>query len=199
MFSAEVARACHRAGAYFSIENPTTSALWSFEPIASLAAMSNVYTFTFDQCRYGVPHKMTTKIMTNFQALSVLSMKCNHLQPHSVLQGTHKVVRPDGTTRWESRTATAGAYPPLLCKQWAAAASGGLPTPDRERAQQRVARWEAQLREVRPPKCHAAHALHGDEGGAEYSQRAAKLIHTKGLRFARKGRGLDLGLCRLPA
>lgn len=87
LFSAQVARACARVGAGFSIENPSSSALWRFDSIASLLTLNDAHRVDFDMCRYDPWYRKSTSILTNIPEL-LLNAKCTADRSHIRLRGT---------------------------------------------------------------------------------------------------------------
>ena len=72
-------------------------------------------------CRFGAPYKKPTTIFTTVSSLAeALNMRCCCVVKHIRLQGTAKVRVGD---KWKSvwLTSLAGAYPPKLCRLYAAA------------------------------------------------------------------------------
>ena len=115
-------------GGFFSIENPKTSLLFRFEPIARLFELSNARLVSFDQCAYGLQlpgsrsHefcKKATSILTNVEALDSLERRCPGRSPHHVHQYAQGSIKVNGKSA--SASAAAGAYPPKLCAAWAQA------------------------------------------------------------------------------
>ena len=113
LFTSEVVRECFRCGLKFTVENPATSKIWSFDPIAHLAALPGVFHIDFDMCEFHVNHKKPTRLLTNMISLKSLSKRCSHARSHPALKG--------------SATTKAGAYPPELCRQWAVLAAAECP------------------------------------------------------------------------
>ena len=120
---ARLCRALHDSGCYFSIENPRSSWLWKFSPIARLSNIS--LDVQFDQCEYQLtpPHlsshlnihiKKPTTLRSNLSILQSLSRKCSGLHKHFHCRGSVKTA-----AGWVSVSKAAGAYPDSLCEQWA--------------------------------------------------------------------------------
>jgi hypothetical protein len=135
-----VARLCwlqHRAGGYFTIENPDSSYVWSYQPIASL--LRCCVDVVFDQCTYMLrpPHhasldadtriRKRTRIRTNLVLLQKLGQQCTGGHTHFHCLGS---VNVGGKSM--SVAQAAGQYPPLLCSKWASLVKVGL-TQEQER------------------------------------------------------------------
>jgi len=120
LFSAEVAREATRAGVLWSIENPKSSRLWEFGPIAGLASLVGTRFVHFTMCAFGERCKKPTSILTNAE-LDSLGLWCSGGHAHDDLSGQVKVFLPGGRSEWRSKTEIAGAYPRRLCNAWARA------------------------------------------------------------------------------
>ena len=120
-------RALTRLQNYWSIENPSSSRLLGFAPVARLLALPRVRFVNFDSCAYGTAYKKPTSLLTNLTALQTLARKCPGGHKHLQLRGSGQVTRVDGTTTWRTRTSAAGAYAPALCSAWANALHGAAP------------------------------------------------------------------------
>ena len=113
LFAAEVVRECHRCSLSYSLENPSTSKIWSFEPIARLAALPGACHVDLHLCRYGFDHRKPIRLLTNLMSLKALSLRCNHSFRHFALQG--------------SATTKSGAYPLQLCNRWSSLVAADCP------------------------------------------------------------------------
>ena len=121
-------RAQQRAGGFWSIENPKSSLVWGFEPLASLLRFG--IDVDFDQCMYGLrtdPEpsaalvKKATRLRTNMHSLKGLEITCSKDHGHQRCGG--KLRTPLG---WINRSSLAGQYPADLCDAWAAFARTSL-------------------------------------------------------------------------
>ncbi len=127
-----MARLCeilHAAGCYYSIENPASSMLWAYEPVAALGSSFEV---VLDQCVYGLrpPHweslavdaciRNRTKIKSNLPALACLDCKCPGGHEHFRCLGNVKV-----RDKSVAVSKAAGVYPDNLAEAWARAVEGG--------------------------------------------------------------------------
>ena len=102
----------------YSLENPASSRLFSFEPLIRALRTGDLYHVSFDMCSYGEPFKKETKIVTSCQELQRLEKHCQHRR-HSVwLKGQIKV-KEQGREKFRNRTTLAGAYPTSLCESFA--------------------------------------------------------------------------------
>lgn len=118
LFTARAIRECIKHGVLFTLENPTSSRLWQFKPIEDLFRERHVCFFSFDLCRYGMPYKKRTSLMTNEPSFRELGLLCCGGHVHEHLKGTTRV-EINGKNVHRNRTRIAGAYPPRLCRQWA--------------------------------------------------------------------------------
>ena len=120
LFSQKVAKECIRSRTPFSLENPSTSKLWAFDPILRLLGDPSVHRVDFDMCMYGCDYKKPTTLATNIVSLQDLHHKCCHQFRHRRLEGQVRVQTESGAWRWRSATETAGRYPEQLVRQWVA-------------------------------------------------------------------------------
>ena len=156
LFTAEVIRCCHRHGVLWSVENPLSSKLWSFDPISKLHSLPGTADFFFDMCRYGSQFKKPTKILSNIAGLSKLSARCTRDHSHTAAQGTQKVF-VDGISKHVRNTTLVGAYPAKLARGWAFLVSRALPPQSRIGSECFSRRFAADL-EVALHGCHDGHA-----------------------------------------
>ena len=123
--TAELCEAIHVAGGKFSIENPSSSWLWSYPPIKALNRFSQ--SVVFDQCEYGLHIedkgliKKPTTLLTNMAELSVLSRKCSKHHEHLTCCGSVRTSKG-----WKRVSVLAGRYPTRLCSAWARAVGAAL-------------------------------------------------------------------------
>ena len=119
IFSAEVIRECNRCKVFWSVENPATSKLFQFDPIAELQALPGFHEVVFNMCMYGTDSRKPTRIWTNAPFLSGLGRRCDGQHVHTQLSGNVRVRDANGQWRWRSRTELAGEYPQPLTQHWA--------------------------------------------------------------------------------
>jgi hypothetical protein len=121
-FTSAAAGVLDRASCAWSVENPLTSLIWRF--FQAEAPLPPHCRTRIDQCRYGLTipgeglARKATIVASNFRPLSGLEVRCGGGHPHVPLKGSFfdfKVKRC-----WRARTEFAGAYPPALCRAWAA-------------------------------------------------------------------------------
>lgn len=129
-----------QAKCFFTLENPATSLMWRHPRLARLirdfskngkqVTQFPAFTVDFDQCMYGLGCKhghvqehwqKRTRIFTNIPTLAKLEHNCDRSHEHTVVLGSLKV-----SGKSVNRSKLAGAYPPLLCKRWAALATDWL-------------------------------------------------------------------------
>ena len=105
----------HQHNIPWSIENPRSSKLWNFPPMAECLGRLKCFDVIFDLCRYGCPYKKTTRITTSTPQLAARGKRCTC--------GTNHVWLRSGDA-----TQKAGAYPTKLCNLWASLLSENLPS-----------------------------------------------------------------------
>ena len=108
-----LAEACLQHGVGFSIENPRSSMMWLWGPMAKILEHPSVIIVDLVYCRFGAPWLKPTRLVTNIRELAALQGGCPGGHVHQALRGT----APCGTL-W---TRLACAYPAKLCE-----ANGGL-------------------------------------------------------------------------
>ena len=128
-FTVSLVRILVSRGSWFSIENPTTSLVWSIPSIKKLRRLGGgVRTIRFCQCMYGVRFpdsgpcqrcKKDTTLLTN-APLSALAVMCDGNHEHAHCIGGCKT-----KAGWVRRSSLAGHYPTSLCTKWARAATLG--------------------------------------------------------------------------
>ena len=112
-------------GAYFPLENPSSSFLFKTEVICEILKSESCFLVTFDQCMYGLvpPDRIpgvdrrvekSTTILTNIPQLKQLQRSCDGQHVH--VQAIGHVKLASGSV---SRARVAGAYPLKLCAAWA--------------------------------------------------------------------------------
>lgn len=118
LLTARLIRLCLSRGIAVSLENPFSSRLWEFSPIHSLVVDSRMNFIFFDMCRYGMPYKKRTAILTSEIGFRALSRLCQGGHGHELLKGTTRA-KIDGKWQHVNKTSLAGAYPSGLCDHWA--------------------------------------------------------------------------------
>ena len=105
---AKLAKTIHKAGGFWSIENPEHSLIWWLPNFRALANLPGVVCYTGDQCVHGSEYQNGTAWLTNAKFLEFLQVRCpgpREHPKHPVLVG--EAVRPE--------------YPVLLCQRAARA------------------------------------------------------------------------------
>jgi hypothetical protein len=69
-------RAQHRAGGWFTIENPDASFLWKLGSMEQLLKLPSVELKVGDQCCLGGHYKKSTGWATNAPCMSIVQQKC---------------------------------------------------------------------------------------------------------------------------
>ncbi|CAE8733684.1 unnamed protein product [Polarella glacialis] len=114
-FSIRVIKLCNACGVPWTLENPASSALWTWKPLAVLLAACDVTSVVFDMCMFGAALKKPSRIAGTLQGLDSLARRCPGSLPHVILQGTVSLGFPP-RARW--RTSFAAAYPLRLARAW---------------------------------------------------------------------------------
>ena len=118
LFTVRVIRECLKHDVKFTLENPSGSRLWQFKPIEDLFQNKSMCFFSFDHCRFGMPFRKRTSILTNERSFLSMAWMCEGGHSHQHLKGSEKV-EVDGKMMYRNLTRIAGAYPPRLCRRWA--------------------------------------------------------------------------------
>ena len=115
--SAQLAALQHKAGGWFSIENPLTSYIWLFKPMKRLTSFPEIFRVEGDQCRFGGEYVKPTCWLTNSQHLKILQKRCpgepTHVHPK--LTG----FTSDYFGNQVFKTSFAAEYPQGLCEELA--------------------------------------------------------------------------------
>ena len=103
LFISQAVQECQRCSVLWSIENPATSRLFTFPPVARLAGLRNARWVQWDMCMYKSDHRKRTLLLTNTPGLDRLGCDpvCNHAHRHAPLAGTCRVVDDDVRTLGE--------------------------------------------------------------------------------------------------
>ena len=111
---ARLRRAQHRAGGWFSLENPESSYMWELPSVASLVRIPGVTLQSGDQCMLGGMYRKPTSWLTNAPWMKVVAERCPGPPDHPVHESlTGFVYDTDGKRHWA--TELAAAYPESLC------------------------------------------------------------------------------------
>ena len=104
-------------GVSFTIENPASSALFKWEPMAKFLWKHAKGWARTDYCRWGASFLKPTIIVSSLLVIQELSRRCMGGHRHEHLQGIVKVLcGGECISKW--KTSLAGAYPPALCHAW---------------------------------------------------------------------------------
>lgn len=124
----QVLRAARLAGTYVVHENPKTSALYQWPPMARELKRLKCDFIQVDMCRFGAPFQKSGLFASNLPNLrSYIGLLCTCTQPHLRLQGT-ATLEENGRRKSVWLTSLAGRYPPALCRAYAACARASAPT-----------------------------------------------------------------------
>ena len=145
--TAKLCEACMQVGTFWSIENPSTLALWDFFPIRNLMNRADTFIVEFPMCAYGTPYRKYTRILTNLVGLCSLQRECHHVR---------HAVQPSGQTKtWDgekwvskNRTQLAGAYPQQLAETWASLLKRACPKNAEKEYSTDFGRIEAELKQA---------------------------------------------------
>ena len=115
--SAQLAALQHKAGGWFSIENPLTSFIWLLKPLKRLTLFPGIFSVEGDQCRFGGEYVKPTCWLTNSEHLKILQKRCpgepTHVHPK--LTG----FTSDFFGNQVFKTSLAAEYPQGLCEELA--------------------------------------------------------------------------------
>ena len=104
-----------KAGGVFSLENPASSLIWLYKPVARLKNIPKVTLKIGDQCCYGCEYRKPTGWLTNADHLEILTKQCpgEPLHLHPPLAG----LTQDFHGEWVWKTSLAAEYPQGLCEE----------------------------------------------------------------------------------
>jgi hypothetical protein len=110
-------------GSWWSLENPTSSFVWSIPAVRRLRRRPGVHVVRFCQCMFGL--KFPDSLPCEFCQKDTMIMSSMPLDTFArMCDGSHKHVHCQGgiktRTGWQRRSVLAGIYPSRLCKAWAA-------------------------------------------------------------------------------
>ena len=140
-FTARLVRLCKRHKVIFAIENPKTSKLFGWPPLSRAIRQAGGFIFHHPQCAYGTPYQKWTSIATNGAGFTAMQRDCDRKSHSERLQG--RVQLRDGFWHW--RTSLASAYPPRLCRAYAACAAAMAPAGCRSKSRSIAQTWEREL------------------------------------------------------
>ena len=131
------------------VENPATSSLWRWRPMADALQRLGCKQFFFDACGFGAAWKKPTVLASNMD-LSFIERRCSRDHPHALLQG---LVRT-GSGPWRWRTGFASAYAPGLCRALAAGLRDAAPVAAKARADNVIdSKWGRELASAAGTEC----------------------------------------------
>ena len=143
-FSAQLIRLCKQRGVHTVLENPKSSGLWAFPPVARALAYASSQPVHLDMCRYGALYMKPTTLHTTLPGAEVLGLRCRGGHWHEHLQGTVRVLEGGRmVSRW--RTSLAGKYPPGLCHALASLLALSAPATAFDASGMECSSWEAEL------------------------------------------------------
>ena len=110
--ASRLAEAQEKAGNFWTLEQPTTSLMWLYAPIAALIAKVTTFLVIIDVCMFGAPWRKPTTLAANFREITQLYRRCDGSHDHISLQGNAPCGR--------SWTAVASPYWPEFARAWVA-------------------------------------------------------------------------------
>ena len=110
--ASRLAEAQEKAGNFWMLEQPTTSLMWLYAPIAAFIAKITTFLVVIDVCMFGAPWRKPTTLAASFRVITQLFRRCDGTHGHVSLQGN----APCG----ESWTAVASPYWPEFARAWVA-------------------------------------------------------------------------------
>ena len=141
VFSRAVLKLCRKHGVLFTLENPSSSGLFRWEPIRRELERAGAIFIRYDNCAYGANYLKPTFIATNIPEMKQLSKLCPGNHYHEHLSGKVKVESETGKRVWAWKTTLAGLYPPRLCRSCAQVLKS-VAVPGASHASD-LGRWEA--------------------------------------------------------
>ena len=137
----ELLAAAAAAGTMVIVENPASSSLWRWRPMAGALRRLGCRMFSFDACGFGAAWKKPTVLASNMD-LSFIERRCRRDHQHVPLQG---LVRT-GSGPWRWRTSFASAYAPELCRGLAAGLCDAASVAAKARADNAIdSKWGREL------------------------------------------------------
>ena len=118
LWTASIIRLAIRHRVPITIENPMTSRLWIFPPIAKEVSRATSV-ITFDACQYGTPWKKSTKLASWNIDLSPLEKRCHRSANWCSATGVPHVKLEGVDDKGEFWTAKASPYPLPFCRAYA--------------------------------------------------------------------------------
>ena len=82
-----LAEAQEKAGNFWTLEQPASSLMWLFGPVARLIERAGVWIATIDVCMFGAPWRKPTSLAAIFSAIMRLCRRCVGRHSHISLQG----------------------------------------------------------------------------------------------------------------
>ena len=118
LWTASIIRLAIRYRVPITIENPMTSRLWIFPPIAKEVSRATSV-IVFDACQYGTPWKKSTKLASWNIDLSPLEKRCHQTANCCSATGVPHVKLEGVDDKGEFWTAKASPYPLPFCRAFA--------------------------------------------------------------------------------
>jgi len=112
-------------GVFWTLENPLSSKLWAWPPLAKYLRTHTHRSAEVHMCMYGATYLKPTRLCGSLPRLDELERLCCGGHLHERLQGTVKVPCPTDPAKLKAiwKTKLAGVYPAPLCRAWAALAA----------------------------------------------------------------------------
>ena len=105
--AARLCRAQAKAGGWFSFENPESSGVWQYGPVASLLRVAGAVRVVCDQCMFGCQYRKSTVWLTNAPFLGAIAERCPGPPAHVHPSLGGKCIGPTGECVWKTSLAAA--------------------------------------------------------------------------------------------
>ena len=87
-FSVRVLQACRAHEVYYTVEQPRSSGMWRWPPLARCLRLDGAFEVHFDTCQYGAPSRKPTTFCGTLPGLHRIGRKCCCSEHSERLQGT---------------------------------------------------------------------------------------------------------------
>ena len=115
-FSCELIRWCLLLDVPFVLENPVSSRLFRFPPLAEIINSGLLDSVVFDACAYGAPWRKSTRLIGTLKGLSSLGRRCPGCPKHTMISGSALAWDPwQQRKRWQPVSQLAGVYEKRFC------------------------------------------------------------------------------------
>ena len=141
-------RELEKVNGFWVVENPASSALWSWPPMMKQIRRSRAAEVVLHMCAFGACYRKATQLAGTLPGLASLGRTCPGDHYHEQLRGTVKLLEGG---KWVSkwRTTLANPYPPPLCRALAQLVRKAAPAVRTVDVRSDLQRWQAALFEAR--------------------------------------------------